>query len=112
MNYPAQPDASASRSAAMERIWMLGIVLWPSLLAACLASLLFFAAVDPLLLRDAGPRLFDELEREGGYALGFFFFWFIYQHLIDTVIIHIHYFKLKAMPLEIVAGLRNAFQFI
>ena len=77
MNCPAQPDASLSRSAAMDRIWMLGIALWSSLLAACLASLLFFAAVDPLLLRDAGPRLFDGLEREGGYALGFFFFWFI-----------------------------------
>lgn len=59
------------------RGWLIGTVLWPSLLAACLASLLFFAAVDPLLLRDAGPQLFDGLSREGGYALGFFFFWFI-----------------------------------
>jgi len=36
---------------------------------------LFFAAVDPALLRDAGPRLFAGLEREAGYALGFLFFW-------------------------------------
>jgi hypothetical protein len=53
----------------------LGLVLWPSFLAACGASLLFFAAVDPLLLRDAGPHIFAGIEREGGYALGFAFFW-------------------------------------
>jgi hypothetical protein len=53
------------------------LVLWPSFLAACGASLLFFAAVDPALLRDAGPRLFAGLEREAGYALGFLFFWAI-----------------------------------
>ncbi len=53
----------------------LGIVLWPSFLAACFASLLFFAAVDPLLLRDAGPALFQHIDRESGYALGFVFFW-------------------------------------
>jgi len=53
----------------------LGIVLWPSFLAACGASLLFFAAVDPLMLRDAGPRIFAGIERESGYALGFAFFW-------------------------------------
>jgi hypothetical protein len=53
----------------------LGLVLWPSFLAACGASLLFFAAVDPLLLRDAGPHIFAGIERESGYALGFAFFW-------------------------------------
>jgi len=51
------------------------LVLWPSFLAACGASLLFFAAVDPVVLRDAGPRLFAGLDREAGYALGFLFFW-------------------------------------
>jgi hypothetical protein len=53
------------------------LVLWPSFLAACFASLLFFAAVDPEQLRDAGPHLFANLDREAGYALGFFFFWLI-----------------------------------
>ncbi len=53
------------------------LVLWPSFLAAGLASLLFFAAVDPRLLRDAGPRMFEDLDREAGYALGFLFFWLI-----------------------------------
>jgi hypothetical protein len=51
------------------------LVLWPSFLAACGASLLFFAAVDPALLRDAGPQVFAGLDREAGYALGFLFFW-------------------------------------
>ncbi len=53
----------------------LALVLWPSFLAACAASLLFFAAVDPALLRDAGPHLLAGLDREAGYALGFIFFW-------------------------------------
>ena len=39
----------------------IALVLWPSFLAACVASVLFFAAVDPALLRDAGPRLFAGL---------------------------------------------------
>lgn len=68
---------SPSLTPRAARGWLIGAVLWSSLLAACLASLLFFAAVDPLQLRDAGPRLFDGLSREAGYALGFFFFWFI-----------------------------------
>jgi hypothetical protein len=52
-----------------------GLVSWTSFLAAAVASVLFFAAVDPQLLRDAGPHIFDDLSREAGYALGFFFFW-------------------------------------
>ena len=62
-----QPDHTFLR-------WI-GVVLWTSFLAACLASLLFFAAVDPLALRDSGPRIFEGLGREAGYALGLFFFW-------------------------------------
>jgi hypothetical protein len=53
----------------------IGWILWPSFLAACLGELLFFAAVDPLVLRDAGPRMFSDMGREAGYALGFFLFW-------------------------------------
>jgi hypothetical protein len=53
----------------------LALILWPSFLAAGVASVVFFGAVDPLLLRDAGPKIFDNLDREAGYALGFLFFW-------------------------------------
>jgi hypothetical protein len=64
------------------------LVLWPSFLAACVASGLFFAAVDPALLRDAGPRLFAGLERDAGYALGFLFFWAI-GALASTISIYL-----------------------
>jgi hypothetical protein len=57
------------------RKYDLGVILWPSFLAACAASLLFFAAVDPLLLRDAGPQMLSAINRESGYAIGFAFFW-------------------------------------
>ncbi len=50
-------------------------MLWSSFLAAGVASMLFFAAVDPLMLRDAGPQRFENLSREAGYGLGFLFFW-------------------------------------
>jgi hypothetical protein len=67
---PSSPEPQR-RSNALD----IALVVWPSFLAACVASLLFFAAVDPELLRDAGPRLFAGIDREAGYAVGFFFFW-------------------------------------
>ena len=70
-------DSSRPPAAARSRGWLVAIVLWPSFLTACLASLLFFAAVDPDQLRDSGPRIFEGLDREAGYALGLFFFWAI-----------------------------------
>jgi hypothetical protein len=71
-----EPDpASSDDERRTDRAMDVGRVLWPSFLAACGASVLFFAAVDPALLRGAGPRLFANLDREAGYALGFFFFW-------------------------------------
>jgi hypothetical protein len=61
-----------------RQLWInVGLVLWTSFLSASIASVLCFAAVDPQLLRNAGPRIFDNLNRETGYALGFFFFWAI-----------------------------------
>jgi len=69
-----EADSKEGRSG---RPWYLdaAVVLWPSFLAASVAFFLFFAVVDPQVLRDAGPRIFDNLDREMGYALGFFFFW-------------------------------------
>lgn len=69
----------------------LGVLLWCSFLAACLATLLFFAYFDPLLLAadDSPPRWLAD--RQTGYAVGFFFFWamctvasFLTAYLIDT----------------------------
>ena len=53
----------------------IAVALWTSFLAACGASLLCFAFVDPAgieLLQDIDSPL---LARMTGYALGFFFFW-------------------------------------
>ena len=52
----------------------LGAVLWPSFFAAGVATMVCFAIVDPLELRDMTfPEL--PLTRKLGYSLGFFVFW-------------------------------------
>lgn len=66
----ARPHADAPR----RRVLM--VSLWASFLAACGASLVFFALFDPVLLNDASDHRL-ELTRPAGYALGFFFFWAI-----------------------------------
>lgn len=51
-----------------------GAILWPSFFAAGVATMMFFAFVDPLELRDMTfPQL--SLTREVGYTVGFFMFW-------------------------------------
>ena len=62
-DYPPRPLA--------QRIGAIG---WPSFFAAGVATMVFFAFVDPLLLRDMTfPEL--PLSRELGYTVGFFMFW-------------------------------------
>lgn len=65
-------------SAAGARLRIdIGIVVWASFLGACLATMVFFALFDPLLLaHDAAPPrwLADRLT---AYTLGFFFFWIV-----------------------------------
>lgn len=52
----------------------LGAILWPSFFAAGVATMVFFAIVDPLMLRDMTfPEL--EMSRMAGYTVGFFLFW-------------------------------------
>lgn len=50
-------------------------VLWPSFLAAALASVLCFAFIDPAALDIWPLSSRTELTRMSGYAIGFFFFW-------------------------------------
>ena len=51
-------------------------VIWISFLAAAVATMLFFALFDPEeLLAAFDPEL--DIGRQGGYAVGFFFFWII-----------------------------------
>jgi len=49
---------------------------WSSFLAACLATGLFFAQVDPRDLQLVVASMRD-ISAEAGYAVGFFFFWFV-----------------------------------
>jgi len=52
----------------------IGAILWPSFFAAGVATMVFFAFVDPLELRDMTfPAM--PLTREVGYSIGFFMFW-------------------------------------
>ena len=51
-----------------------GAVLWPSFFSAAVATMVFFAIIDPLQLRDITfPHL--ALSRGLGYSIGFFLFW-------------------------------------
>ena len=52
----------------------IGAIAWPSFFAACVATMVFFAFVDPITLRD---QTFPDLRmsRAMGYSLGFFMFW-------------------------------------
>ena len=51
-----------------------GAILWPSFFAAGVATMVFFAYVDPQALQDMTfPTL--HLDRELGYTLGFFLAW-------------------------------------
>mgnify|MGYP003515557179 FL=1 len=55
----------------------MAIVLWPAFIAACFATLVSFAFIDPVLIGndDYPPPAFAT--RMGGYAIGFFFFWLV-----------------------------------
>ncbi len=65
---PPRPWSAAAQTAAA--------ILWPSFLAAAMATMLFFAFVDPELAHEATtPPL--QISRMTGYAIGFFFFWFV-----------------------------------
>lgn len=58
------------------RMQSLGVILWPSFVAASLACGVFFAFVDPLRLRDISlPG--HAISRELGYTLGFFLSWLV-----------------------------------
>jgi hypothetical protein len=89
---PALPDRRHSRPGTWPRFREdLGVLLWASFLAACVATLFFFAYFDPVLLaHDVAPPAWLA-DRRTGYAIGFFFFWtvctiasFLTAYLIDT----------------------------
>jgi hypothetical protein len=72
-----------------------GAIVWSSFLAACLASMIFFAFFDPLTLGadDHPPAWLPS--RMAGYALGFFFFW-----LVTFVAALLAAYLLETLPAE------------
>lgn len=68
---PHAPRGGEERIATTQRV---GAVAWPSFFAAGVATMVFFAIVDPVDLASiTWPRL--EISRELGYTIGFFLFW-------------------------------------
>jgi hypothetical protein len=69
-----------------------GVIVWASFLTACVATMVFFAIFDPVLLAsDENPPAWLA-NRMTGYAIGFFFFWVITlaaavltAYLLDTL---------------------------
>lgn len=60
------------KSVAQVRQW--GAILWPSFLIAGVATMIFFANVDPAELQESTyPSL--QISRKLGYTIGFFMFW-------------------------------------
>jgi hypothetical protein len=54
-----------------------GVLLWSSFLAACVATMVFFAYFDPLLMREDHAPPSWLADRMSAYTAGFFFFWIV-----------------------------------
>ncbi len=64
------------RPAALGRFAQdVAVTLWPSFLAASVATMVFFALLDPLLFGEATSSPAWLESRLAGYTAGFFFFW-------------------------------------
>lgn len=57
-----------------RRAQNIAAILWPSFLAACVATAVFFGYLDPVDLAAISPQMQD-YSSLAGYAIGFFFFW-------------------------------------
>jgi len=55
----------------------IGAIVWSSFLAACVATMVFFALFDPVLLGNDDQPPSWLANRMTGYAAGFFFFWIV-----------------------------------
>mgnify|MGYP001109103286 FL=1 len=55
----------------------MAVTLWPSFLAASVATMFFFAFFDPTLFGEGATPPNWLTHRMAGYAVGFFFFWAI-----------------------------------
>lgn len=65
---------NSPRHSRDRRLACIGAVAWPSFFAAAVASLVFFAVVDPSELAEiTWPHWI--ISRKFGYSIGFFMFW-------------------------------------
>lgn len=76
------PDIEAEGEVPGSVVWSqlaqdMAVTLWPSFLAASVATMFFFAFFDPTVFGEGAvpPRWLTN--RMAGYAIGFFFFWAI-----------------------------------
>jgi hypothetical protein len=69
---PGEPPAAPA--ATLPWAQRVGVVAWPSFFSAGVATMVFFAFVDPLRLRDITFPGVD-ISRETGYSIAFFLFW-------------------------------------
>jgi hypothetical protein len=70
-------EAGANRAAFVvdeRKVRRWGAILWPSFFAAGVATMVFFAKVDPIELKEI-TWVDLEISREAGYTIGFFMFW-------------------------------------
>jgi len=66
--------ASADASPQVMRLRRIGSIAWPSFFAAAVATVVFFAIVDPDDLAEiTWPHM--DVSRKFGYSIGFFMFW-------------------------------------
>ena len=71
---PERPGEADPPMASLPWAQRVGVIAWPSFFAAGVATMVFFAFVDPLQLRDITfPG--QSLTREAGYTIAFFLFW-------------------------------------
>ena len=66
--------ATSDRVVRLPTSARIGAIVWPSFFAAGIATMVFFAIVDPIDLSEmAWPHV--RISRELGYTIGFFMFW-------------------------------------
>jgi hypothetical protein len=74
MTTPQSEKKNANDYPLHPPVQRIGAILWPSFFAAAVATAVFFAFVDPILLRNMTfPSL--PITRVMGYSIGFFVFW-------------------------------------
>lgn len=73
-NSEEQAAATSPTPGSVPLVQRAGAVLWPSFFAASVATMVFFAFVDPV---ELGLMTFPQVHvsREWGYTIGFFMFW-------------------------------------